>query len=179
MKDANNNALSSLSIRIGYTVLKSDFGEFVYAKRSKSGMLLPSTARVGQEKPERGLPKNLRPTHIDCKGRFCDDQGGRRGRNLRGNMEEERRRRLASIPSTMKNLVVPILWAGHDDRTLPNKNDIDILMNHQGPHALCPTGSVRDVFLENSYGTLTLESTVVDWVPMDNTEQYYAAGNSG
>jgi hypothetical protein len=164
---------------IGYTVLKSDFGEFVYAKLGNNGKLLPTTARVGRENPknEKGIEKNnLRPTHIDCRGKICEQENNRR--NLRGSNDS--RRRVTSITSgTLKNLVIPMRWAGHDQRTIPSRDDIDILMNHQGPNPLCPTGSVRDVFFQNSYGALTLESTVVDWVPMDQTEQYYANSNSG
>ena len=52
-------------------------------------------------------------------------------------------------------------------------------MNHEGPHDLCPTGSVRDVFLENSYGALQIESTVTDWILLNETEAYYSNGVSG
>ena len=44
---------------------------------------------------------------------------------------------------------------------------------------LAPTGSVKDLFRENSYGALNLESTVVGWVDLPNTESFYAAGQSG
>ncbi|KAG7359169.1 M6 family metalloprotease domain containing protein [Nitzschia inconspicua] len=87
-------------------------------------------------------------------------------------------RRLRSI-GTLRNLVVLIRWSDHQNRVLPSKENIDILMNHQGPHPLCPTGSVRDVYLENSYGALDLQSTVTDWIPINNTESYFANGNSG
>jgi hypothetical protein len=150
----------------------------VYAKLGNKGKLLPTTARVGRENPnnEKGVEKNLRPTHIDCKGKICEQENRR---NLRESNDS--RRRVASITSgTLKNLVIPLRWAGHDDqRTIPSRDDIDIIMNHQGPNHLCPTGSVGEVFFQNSYGALTLESTVVDWVPMDQTEQYYANGSSG
>jgi M6 family metalloprotease-like protein len=52
-------------------------------------------------------------------------------------------------------------------------------MNHQGPHPLAPTGSVRDAFLENSYGKLDLESVIVDWVPIPFSEAYITDGESG
>eukprot|EP00539_Tryblionella_compressa_P002709 CAMPEP_0178739928 /NCGR_PEP_ID=MMETSP0744-20121128/4319_1 /TAXON_ID=913974 /ORGANISM="Nitzschia punctata, Strain CCMP561" /LENGTH=657 /DNA_ID=CAMNT_0020392669 /DNA_START=545 /DNA_END=2516 /DNA_ORIENTATION=+ len=81
--------------------------------------------------------------------------------------------------TTLRNLVVLLQWSDHVNRTLPSRKDIEVLMNHQGPHLLCPTGSVRDVMLENSYNALSLESTVTDWVVMNNTELYYSNGNRG
>jgi hypothetical protein len=80
---------------------------------------------------------------------------------------------------TLRNLVILLRFANHENRTLPSPQDVDILMNHGGPHDLCPTGSVRDVFLENSYGALQIESTVTDWIPLNETEAYYSNGVSG
>ena len=52
-------------------------------------------------------------------------------------------------------------------------------MNNDGPDTLAPTGSVKDFYYNNSYGLLTIESTVVDWVIVPETEAYYADGDSG
>ena len=55
-------------------------------------------------------------------------------------------------------------------------------MNSNSPDPnICPTGSVKKVFLDNSNGALTLESTVYPWVTLDSkyTEEYCADGNSG
>ena len=48
-----------------------------------------------------------------------------------------------------------------------------------GDPTLCPTGSIRDVYSENSYGQMTLQSTVTNWVNVPNTETFYANGDSG
>ena len=150
--------------------------EFVYVEGiGKDGKLVPSNSRVGSTDPsQKGIPKHLRPTkNKDCKQKLCQEQFKR---NLR------RPRQLASstpTTGTLRNLVIPMKWADHVNRTLPTRENLDILMNHNGSHALCPTGSVRDVFLTNSYGALTLESTVVDWVLIDGSEKFYANGDSG
>jgi M6 family metalloprotease-like protein len=53
-------------------------------------------------------------------------------------------------------------------------------MNSEEAHpTLAPTGSLKMVYWENSYGQLTIESTVTDWVQVRNHESYYAAGTSG
>jgi M6 family metalloprotease-like protein len=53
-------------------------------------------------------------------------------------------------------------------------------MNAQGGDpALAPSGSVRDVWSQNSYNTLDLVSTVQNWVLLPSNEAWYAAGVSG
>jgi M6 family metalloprotease-like protein len=84
-----------------------------------------------------------------------------------------------ATPSNLKHLVVLLRFANHVDRQLPAPADYDILFNYAGPHPLAPTGSVRDLYLENSYGAFELNSTVFAWVTVSNTEQYYAASKSG
>lgn len=89
------------------------------------------------------------------------------------------RRRAAITTGTLNNLVIPFKFADHVGRTVPSRSDLDILMNNQGSHPLCPTGSVRDVYLLNSFSKLDLQSTVLDWVTIDYTESYCADGNAG
>jgi M6 family metalloprotease-like protein len=93
--------------------------------------------------------------------------------------QRQRQRRQLNSGGRLKNLVILLRFADHVNRTLPSPADIDILMNHEGPHELCPTGSVRDVLLENSYGALRLDSAVTDWVVLNQTEAYYSNGVSG
>ncbi|KAG7373365.1 M6 family metalloprotease domain containing protein [Nitzschia inconspicua] len=148
--------------------------------------------------------KKLRPKKKDCENKLCGDMEGnqRRLSSLRGAFKGTERddeylpypnfsnftfqkgtgshRQLnAAYSGNLRNLVVLIRWSDHVGRTLPSRQDISILMNHKGPHALCPSGSVRDVFSENSYGKLNLESVVADWVTVDNTEKFYANGAHG
>jgi hypothetical protein len=122
---------------------------------------------------EQEMLPGLRPSSVDCKQNICADDGT--NRMLRG----QEPRRTATTTGTLKNLVVLMKWSDHEDRTLPTMGDIDTLMNNDGPHSLCPTGSLRDLFLENSYGALTLDSVVTPWVPMDQSESYYANGDRG
>jgi len=48
-----------------------------------------------------------------------------------------------------------------------------------GDPDIAPSGSVRDFFLNNSYGKLSIESTVLDWISLPETESYYAEKHSG
>lgn len=152
--------------------------------------------RVGEmdeNKKASKKQKRLRPFKKDRVDMLCGVDGNESptlGGILRGGDDDEDKRRttksvlpvsrkLQSTTGTLRNLVVLMLWADHSDRILPTPANIDILMNHKGPHPYCPTGSVRDVLLENSYGALSLESVVTPWIPINDTEIYYANGNRG
>jgi len=136
----------------------------------------------------------------DCHNKICGEHKhfensiGRKKRGLRGvnsplpknynatsidSVYSGRRQAASAGKQTLRNLVVLLQWSDHSDRRLPTREDYDILMNHKGPHSICPTGSVRDVFLQNSYGMLEVDSYVTDWIPMNGTEEYYSNGDKG
>ena len=71
-------------------------------------------------------------------------------------------------------------FSNHANRTLPTPADVGKLFNAAGGDpVMAPTGSVRDVYLANSYGKFDLDSTVFAWVTLPKTEKYYANGSSG
>ena len=89
--------------------------------------------------------------------------------------------RRLDVPSVLKNLVVLVRFKNHRSRPLRSPSDYDILFNQNDSNnpELAPTGSVRDVFRINSYGKLTLQSTIFGWIDLPETEAYYADGISG
>jgi hypothetical protein len=114
---------------------------------------------------------------LNNESRMIDGGGGTDGPSALDHRHHHRR--AAQTTGIVKNLVIPLKWRDHTRRTLPSREDIDVLMNHKGPEARCPTGSVRDVFLENSYEQLELISTVVDWIVVPKSEAFYADKVSG
>ena len=91
-------------------------------------------------------------------------------------------RRAVITTGTLNNLVVPFKFSDHGQRSLPSQQELDTFMNSVEPDDnLCPTGSVRDVYLKNSFNNLQLESTVHEWVTLDTlyTEAYCSNGQSG
>jgi M6 family metalloprotease-like protein len=101
-------------------------------------------------------------------------------------VEDFHRRQLAiEWSGTKRNLVIPMMFSDHHDdgvenRWLPDQQKLDVLFNSDTPDAtLAPTGSVKQVFIDSSYGKFTMESDVVDWIPLDYTEAYYANSNRG
>ena len=78
------------------------------------------------------------------------------------------------------NLVIPIKFANHRSRPTIVKSHLSTLFNSPQPvDGIAPTGSIREYFAINSYGKLIVETTVVDWIHVKNTEQYYAGKKSG
>lgn len=188
------------TVRGGYTVIQ-DRGWYVYARRdAATGHLVSTGLRVGQDRPSADLKPGETPSAQARAERAAQlgiptnthqetAQAKRRNRQTKGpslvsgadDSTSSSAPQLAGVATsgTLKNLVVMIRWSDHGGRAVPSQVDVNVLMNNNGPHALAPTGSVRDVYLENSYGALSLESTVAAWVTSNNTEAYYGNGNSG
>jgi len=91
--------------------------------------------------------------------------------------QQQRKRKLVG---KTRNLVIPMVFANHVNRTLISIQDLDNLMNSNDklPN-ICPTGSVMSVFSENSNAQFHLDSYVHPWVTLSKSEEYYAQGKSG
>jgi hypothetical protein len=170
--DEWNNRLQDTN---GYTVVETKQNgrrRYVYAGGvDNNGDLVGTAHEVGKVRPDRlGLPKGIRG-----RGRNRDDIANSTSRSSRLR-ETMRMRRLAST-GTLKNLVVMVRFADHASRPLPDTASLNILFNNVGAHSLCPTGSVRDVWLKNSYGRLTIDSVLTGWITVPQTEAYAAGGN--
>ena len=156
----------------GYTVLL-DEGRYVYARRGANGNLAPTDLQVGQADPRAyGLAKRVLPAQAAI-DRIRANAPGSATNDTQGAPEQ------IAPSGAIKNLVIPIRFSNHVGRTTPSEIDLGVLFNNVGSDPLAPTGSLRDVYLENSYGTMELNSTIADWVPVSNSEQYYANGVSG
>lgn len=155
----------------GYTIVV-DGGTYVYASLDDKGQLGPTDVVVGRDEPSSaGLAKRILPSAKTIRSQMPEQMETLRGEGPAG------------VPpsGTVKNLVVLCMFKDHSAgvHTRP-QGDYDILFNQIGGHvSIAPTGSVRDLYLENSYGAMTLDSTVTVWVTLPETEAYYADGNDG
>ena len=181
----------------GYTVGPSNKHKGKYTYRDvdiKTGDLVDTDLVAGYDNPasKNVLKKAAVKSEAMKKGisYFDFDKVGGNDRKLKGsaprllskeNNEEEGQyhRRAAITSGVLKNLVVPFRFSDHTSRALPSRSDLTVLMNNVGPASQCPTGSVRDVYLQSSFNQLDIQSTVVEWVTLDFTEAYCANGNSG
>lgn len=169
----------------GYTVIQNEQGWYVYA-RKVDGELVSSGARVGYSNPKKlGLTTNLK----------TDPDKRPENGLIPINQVERDHRELLKIPSTaicsfegtkdqpcrLRGLVVLIKFSDHRGKKLQDPEEYDVLFNtNGGSNQTAPTGSVRDVFSQNSYGSFVLESIVFpEWIEVPRTEQTTVAGNYG
>ncbi|NQY86162.1 MAG: M6 family metalloprotease domain-containing protein [Colwellia sp.] len=171
----------------GYTVLR-DKGRYVYAIKGPDGHLVPTAFEVGKASPKaNGLQKRTLPSRAIIKQMRASGPGA-------ASESSSAPEQIAPMGS-IQNLVIPIRFKNHWDttnhpatapRTVPSEANLNVLFNAQCTAAtpvncdqnLVPTGSVRDVYSENSYGQMDLVSEIQTWVDLSNTEQYYANGAS-
>ncbi|MDD4872198.1 MAG: M6 family metalloprotease domain-containing protein [Kiritimatiellae bacterium] len=88
----------------------------------------------------------------------------------------------AGMPTTgtVHNLVILCQFPDHaaGSKDVPPKEVYEARYNSVGGHPrYAPGGSVRDFFATNSYGQLTITSTIVGWVKLPNPSTYYTQKN--
>ncbi len=154
----------------GYTVVRRK-GWYEYARVNPQGRLVATGLKVGLSNPRaRGLNKGLLPSAAQRAKSARKSPGISGGTTTQG---------VAPV-GAIRNLVVMIQFSNHAGRALPSSSDINVLFNAPGGDPLlAPTGSVRDVYLQNSYGQMELNSDVSGWITVSQSEQYYANGQSG
>ena len=163
----------------GYTVVRQG-GEYFYGRLDAAGKLVASEVRAGKgSAASLGVPKHLLPEPAKRERRKLGPalvQGG-------GGAAGASSAPPALVPpsGTVKNLVVLCRFADHTLGVHTRAEaDYDTIFNAVGGNpTLAPTGSVRDYYTENSYGIMTLQSTVTVWVTLPQTEAYYANGADG
>ncbi len=158
----------------GFTVVR-DNATFVYATLDAQNRLVPTPWQVGQTDPRtKGLaprtlpPQEARPANLN--------QALKPYRPwLSGNREN------IVASGTVKNLVILCKFSDHTFGVHTRaQGDYNVLFNQiGGDPVLAPTGSVLDAYQENSYGIVTLQSTVLAWVTLPQTQAYYAGTNNG
>ncbi len=162
----------------GYTVLRDSAGQYVYAQAATDGSLASSGLAVGQGTPAAaGLTKGLLPSPAirEQRSLAMAAAAGPQGAQVAADAPV----RVAPVGG-VKNLVILCRFSDHTAVQTRTQADFDTIFNTVGGDAtLAPTGSVRDYYSENSYGTMTLQSTVVAWVTLPQTEAYYANANDG
>jgi len=147
-------------------------GTYVYAKVSNDDRLVSTGLVVGGGDPSAiGLTPMLLPS---AAGIEAIRQSSPLSATVRGAANAA-----SPVVGVVNNVVIMMRFQNHLARPLPANSDIDTLFNSSGVSSAMPSGSVKRVYAENSYGQLSLESTVIGWVDLPHTEQFYAGGQSG
>ena len=149
----------------GYTVIRAE-KTYVYAASDAVGRLVATSWRVGSVDPEAlGLTPGLTPPPAKRPDAPTRAVGAKDN----------------PTSGTIKNLVVLCMFSDHvqGTHTRPREDYEKVFNAAGGDPSLAPTGSVRDYYLEASYGALTIDSTIAPWVTLPHDEAYYAASNNG
>jgi M6 family metalloprotease-like protein len=165
----------------GYTVVR-DGAQYVYARQSLAGNLAPTAMRVGRDDPASGgLVPGIKASKavVDALHRTVLPEPRSGTMALSAGATPPPPSRIAPA-GVVKNLVILAKFSDHDATKIRPQADYTTMMNTiAGDPVIAPTGSVRDYYTEASYGILDLQSTVIAWVTLPNTEAYYANGSSG
>ncbi|MHC4698469.1 MAG: hypothetical protein ACYTFA_17185, partial [Planctomycetota bacterium] len=158
----------------GYTVIR-DGDRYLYAQLDAKGELAATEWLVGKVDPAAvGLARRILPSR--------DVQNSVRTMRMSSgvSLDDQVGRAVPRAIGSLKNVVIMLQFADHVDRELPTQADYDTIFNAVGPTPpAAPTGSVRSVYLEDSYGQFEINSTVFGWYLLPETEAYYAHGSSG
>ena len=147
LRGVGDEAASWYEDQNGYSVVLSG-NNYQYATLGADGSLAPTGLMVGSVDPSQlGLARHLTPS-----SQFLAT--ARKSFGIQAKV---------TTTGTVKMLVVPIKWSNHATRVLPTQADWNALFN---------TGerSLKNFFYDCSYGKLTLESVVTDWVAPAVTE---------
>lgn len=155
----------------GYTILREQISRrWVHAVPDGKGGLVPSRSVVGRDDPALlGIFRRLRPSAGMTKVSAADT-------NAPSSSSSSSVSPKAAKTGLLKNLVVlvqfPDLTATH------TKQEFEALFNTNGYTFDGARGSVQDYYHEVSYGALTVDSVVADWVTLDHGYAYYGTNNS-
>ena len=170
----------------GYTIVRdTESRNWVYARKDPKGSLKRTAHRVGKADPGKlGLTKHLLDAEGVSSARALRSERDR----LPGASAPARPPSVSAAPlpsdaaqrapitqGTMKNLV--ILARFSDQTTTYSQAQFDSLFNQAGYVTDGAVGSVRDFYAQASYGKLTMQTTVTQWVTLPNTAAYYGTNS--
>ena len=161
----------------GFTVVRNG-ANYVYANLGADGRLVATPVKVGIADPTKtGLAKGLKPTAAAIQAARLKRLSPAQQAAVAQGLPLPAEGPSGSTPAsgTVKNLVILCKFSDHDATKIRLQSEFDTIMNTVGGDpTLAPTGSMRDYYTETSYGIVTLQSTVVAWVTLPQTEAYYA-----
>ena len=156
----------------GFSIVKNADGIFEYATLNGTGNVVPSGVRV-REVPERTASEAAFVTSIS--------KTSIRAKYYEAAQDKTMQLRTSKVSTTARSPVVGtkkvlcILMDFTDRPFSQAQNGFDDLMNQAGYNANSAQGSVKDYYMENSYGQLNLEITVVGPYTADYNMAYYGA----
>ncbi len=160
---------SWLEDRLGYPIVRVvPAKEYRYAIIDSAGALQPSEFLVGKVDPRL---QSLRP-HLVLDAGIIRAKRERTFFRTPFSRLPQAKRATGITSGQLNNLVLLVNFSNTSPTHLPQA--IDDLFNTIGYTAGGAKGSVKDYFNEVSYNQLSLNSTIVDWINLPQTNAYYA-----
>ena len=160
----------------GHTLLYDSKGFLVYAQKDDDGDIVPSGIRaVSWERSHVEMPEQVKslPKGLSFSKRQINTvEQIRRARSA----DMAPARANAPVIGTRKMLMLLVEY--QDVKFCHGKEDFDMLMNQINYTENGNTGSVKDFFLENSFGKFELETEVAGIYTLPHERAYYG-GNEG
>lgn len=168
----------------GYTVIKQA-GWYKYAKVDPQGQLQATEYVVGRVNPRQlTLAPGLLPS-VDERATASTMYGHQKVLNDAYHLDYK----ATDLKGVRPHLVVLIRFADHHHKVLPSAANVDELFNgHNGKSGqkgkgvsrkIAPSGSIKQLFKQNSYGQLEINSTVAQWIDLPHPQAYYAKRSRG
>lgn len=157
----------------GYTILRNKEGFFEYAIQSKEGNLSLSGIRASNV--EKRSEKENQLLKSVAKGlRYSQTQT----QMMKSIWDIKQQETQKSFPTTGERKLICILMGFKDLAFTKTKEDFNALFNQVGYNANGATGSVRDYYLENSWGQFDLTVTIAGPYTASNNMAYYGGNDS-
>ncbi len=160
----------------GHGIVQQPDGWWMYAQLDARGLFQATSVRVGKAAAPALSRAHVHPAYV-----AAPDAGVPTGRDGALLAKPLARQMTPRANGVVRNMVVLCLFSDHtvaaNGRLVSAFDSLYNAVNGVGLN--CPTGSVRDFYSQASYGTLTLQSTVLAWVTLPHTEAYYADSSYG
>lgn len=151
-------------------MLNADSGYYEYMTLDANSEVTPSGVPVGRRDPRRaGIVQDA-----DTLQRAIEAQLAREPESRRAEVFAELHKTPTS--GTVKSLVILVNYT--DTSTTYTQADFNGLFNTVGYTGHGSNGSVRDYYLETSYGALDFQFTVTGWFTLSNASSYYDEANT-
>jgi len=155
----------------GYKIIQdSKTGVWYYAILDPHGELIPSSQIVGKSTPIRVDLEKDKVAYLRAVEKIVDEKVAELNKTFG---------KKSQVPPNGTISGVILLANFSDTSTTYTLSDFTGLLNTVGYNSNGALGSVRDYYLEASYGNLTLNTSVYGWFTLPSTRAYYGANTGG
>lgn len=158
----------------GYSLLYNSKGDFEYAIRDSRGDMIPSGI-LAKDEENRSAADRLFLSSIEKNITYSSDQVSIMKQIWQMQFDEKSSK---AFPTTGNRKLVCILIGFRDRAFTKTKSDFNNLFNQIGYNAGGATGSVKDYYLENSWGQFNLTVDVFGPYTASQNMSYYGANDS-